>query len=120
MWDLKELVALTELGQAAPSTRGSRGRPGWPRLIERFGLAKPLIGRAGGYRPNPIALTFFCWPTVGVAGGETAPLRPAQRLGMPRQRSRARRASPARGSRHGGVPRSALDAPVFWARHVDI
>ncbi|GAB3058583.1 enoyl-CoA-hydratase DpgD [Micromonospora schwarzwaldensis] len=47
--DLKELVALTEQGQATPSTFGSRGKPGWPRLTERFGLAKPLIGRVDGY-----------------------------------------------------------------------
>ncbi|MEV4118606.1 enoyl-CoA-hydratase DpgD [Micromonospora sp. NPDC049645] len=47
--DLKELAALTELGQAAPSTFGSRGKPGWPRLTERFGLAKPLIARVDGY-----------------------------------------------------------------------
>ncbi|MGK5550573.1 enoyl-CoA-hydratase DpgD [Actinomadura kijaniata] len=47
--DLKELVARTGEGRAAPSTFGSRGKPGWPRLTERFGLAKPLIARVDGY-----------------------------------------------------------------------
>ncbi|MEU7572006.1 enoyl-CoA-hydratase DpgD [Micromonospora sp. NPDC049240] len=47
--DLKELVALTEQGRATPSTFGSRGKPGWPRLTERFGLAKPLVARVDGY-----------------------------------------------------------------------
>ncbi|GAA0941860.1 enoyl-CoA-hydratase DpgD [Actinocorallia libanotica] len=47
--DLKELVALTEAGRARPATFGSRGRPGWPRLTERFSLAKPLVAKVGGY-----------------------------------------------------------------------
>lgn len=32
-----------------PSTFGSRGQPGWPRLTERFGLSKPLVARVNGY-----------------------------------------------------------------------
>jgi crotonobetainyl-CoA hydratase/dehydration protein DpgD len=47
--DLKELVARTVAGQARPSTFGSRGGPGWPRLTERFALAKPMIARVNGY-----------------------------------------------------------------------
>jgi crotonobetainyl-CoA hydratase/dehydration protein DpgD len=47
--DLTELVARTEAGQAGPSTFGSRGKPGWPRLTERFDLAKPVIARVNGY-----------------------------------------------------------------------
>jgi dehydration protein DpgD len=46
--DLKELVARTRSG-AAPSTFGSRGAPGSPRLTERFALSKPLIARVNGY-----------------------------------------------------------------------
>jgi dehydration protein DpgD len=46
--DLKELVARTESG-AAPSSFGSNGGAGWPRLTERFGMAKPLIARVNGY-----------------------------------------------------------------------
>jgi len=47
--DLKELAARTADGQAPPSTFGSRGKPGWPRLTERFGLTKPLVARVRGY-----------------------------------------------------------------------
>jgi enoyl-CoA hydratase/carnithine racemase len=47
--DLKEAAALNEQPDAKPSTFGSRGRPGWPRLTERFDLAKPLIARVQGY-----------------------------------------------------------------------
>ncbi|MFF7635316.1 enoyl-CoA-hydratase DpgD [Kitasatospora sp. NPDC008050] len=47
--DLKELAARTANGTAAPSTFGSRGKPGWPRLTERFGLAKPVIARVNGH-----------------------------------------------------------------------
>ncbi|MDA3647914.1 enoyl-CoA hydratase-related protein [Saccharopolyspora indica] len=43
--DLKERVA----GGSAPSTFGSRGLPGWPRLTERFELSKPVIARVNGY-----------------------------------------------------------------------
>ncbi|MYV98430.1 enoyl-CoA-hydratase DpgD [Streptomyces sp. SID3343] len=47
--DLKELVARTENGSAPPSTFGSRGKPGWPRLTERFSLSKPIIAKVRGY-----------------------------------------------------------------------
>jgi len=46
--DLKELVERTRAG-VEPSTFGSRGQPGWPRLTERYGLTKPLIARVNGY-----------------------------------------------------------------------
>lgn len=46
--DLKELVRRIEEGTAT-STFGSRGKPGWPRLTERFSMAKPLIARVNGY-----------------------------------------------------------------------
>lgn len=47
--DLKELAARNAAGTAAPSSFGSRGKPGWPRLTERFSLAKPIIARVNGY-----------------------------------------------------------------------
>jgi crotonobetainyl-CoA hydratase/dehydration protein DpgD len=47
--DLKELTARIEAGTNAPSTFGSRGKPGWPRLTERFDLAKPVIARVNGH-----------------------------------------------------------------------
>ena len=46
--DLTERAWLTEQG-AAPTTFGSRGQPGWPRLTERFTLSKPVIARVHGY-----------------------------------------------------------------------
>ena len=47
--DLKELAARNRAGTAAPSTFGSEGKPGWPRLTERFNLAKPVIARVNGH-----------------------------------------------------------------------
>ncbi|WP_208544458.1 enoyl-CoA-hydratase DpgD [Saccharomonospora piscinae] len=46
--DLKELVARVDGGEC-PSSFGSRGKPGWPRLTERFDLSKPVIARVNGY-----------------------------------------------------------------------
>lgn len=46
--DLKELVARADAGSAEPSTFGSLGKPGWPRLTERFRLSKPIVGRVNG------------------------------------------------------------------------
>ncbi|MEV0943289.1 enoyl-CoA-hydratase DpgD [Micromonospora wenchangensis] len=47
--DLRELAQREAAGLAAPATFGSRGRPGWPRLTERFGLTKPLVAQVSGY-----------------------------------------------------------------------
>lgn len=47
--DLKELAARIEAGTAGRSTFGSRDLPGWPRLTERFQLAKPLVAKVRGY-----------------------------------------------------------------------
>ncbi|MEU0833187.1 enoyl-CoA-hydratase DpgD [Streptomyces sp. NPDC005969] len=46
--DLKERARLNAEG-APPTTFGSRGRPGWPRLTERFTLSKPVVARVNGY-----------------------------------------------------------------------
>ncbi|WP_285743096.1 enoyl-CoA-hydratase DpgD [Lentzea sp. NBRC 105346] len=46
--DLKELAERTNAGVATPSTFGSLGRAGWPRLTERFSLAKPIVGKVNG------------------------------------------------------------------------
>jgi enoyl-CoA hydratase/carnithine racemase len=46
--DLKERARLN--GEcAAPTTFGSRGLPGFPRLTERFGLCKPLVAQVRGW-----------------------------------------------------------------------
>lgn len=47
--DLKELAARNASGTAEPSSFGSRGKHGWPRLTERFSLAKPIVARINGY-----------------------------------------------------------------------
>lgn len=47
--DLKELAARDASATSEPSSFGSRGKPGWPRLTERFSLAKPVIARVNGY-----------------------------------------------------------------------
>lgn len=46
--DLRERAELDRRG-LPPSTFGSRGQPGWPRLTERFGLSKPVLARVHGY-----------------------------------------------------------------------
>ncbi|MFI5771483.1 enoyl-CoA-hydratase DpgD [Streptomyces sp. NPDC051658] len=47
--DLKELARRVEEGTAGTATFGSRGKPGWPRLTERFDLAKPVVAKVQGY-----------------------------------------------------------------------
>lgn len=46
--DLKERARLNS-DDAEPTTFGSRGQPGWPRLTERFTLTKPVMARVNGY-----------------------------------------------------------------------
>jgi crotonobetainyl-CoA hydratase/dehydration protein DpgD len=46
--DLKERVRHDQAG-TPPSSFGSQGQPGWPRLTERFDLSKPVIARVDGY-----------------------------------------------------------------------
>ncbi len=46
--DLRERAELNRHG-AQPTTFGSRGQPGWPRLTERFSFAKPVVARINGY-----------------------------------------------------------------------
>ncbi|MEV7996316.1 enoyl-CoA-hydratase DpgD [Streptomyces sp. NPDC086077] len=49
--DLTELVRRFDDGSpnATVSTFGSRGKPGFPRLTERFRLSKPIIAKVNGY-----------------------------------------------------------------------
>ncbi|MFI5916521.1 enoyl-CoA-hydratase DpgD [Dactylosporangium sp. NPDC051541] len=46
--DLHERAGLDRYG-AEPTTFGSRGQPGWPRLTERFGFSKPIVARVNGW-----------------------------------------------------------------------
>lgn len=47
--DLTELAGRERDGVPIPSTFGSRGKPGWPRLTERFDLTKPVLAKVRGY-----------------------------------------------------------------------
>jgi dehydration protein DpgD len=47
--DLTELADRIAQGTAGATTFGSRGKPGWPRLTERFDLAKPVVAKVRGY-----------------------------------------------------------------------
>ncbi|MCP3786635.1 enoyl-CoA hydratase-related protein [Micromonospora sp. A3M-1-15] len=46
--DLRERARLDADG-VPPSSFGSHGQPGWPRLTERFDLSKPVLARVDGY-----------------------------------------------------------------------
>ncbi|MEU9624629.1 MULTISPECIES: enoyl-CoA-hydratase DpgD [unclassified Streptomyces] len=47
--DLKEAADRVREGTASTATFGSRGKAGWPRLTERFDLAKPVVAKVQGY-----------------------------------------------------------------------
>ncbi|MET9507635.1 enoyl-CoA-hydratase DpgD [Streptomyces flavidovirens] len=47
--DLKELAHREQAGTATPASFGSRGKPGWPRLTERFDMVKPVVAEVRGY-----------------------------------------------------------------------
>jgi dehydration protein DpgD len=47
--DLKELARLHLTGKSTKSSFGSLGKPGWPRLTERFHRVKPIIAKVRGY-----------------------------------------------------------------------
>lgn len=47
--DLKDLAGRIRDGDTALSSFGSRGKPGWPRLTERFNLSKPIVAKVHGF-----------------------------------------------------------------------
>jgi dehydration protein DpgD len=78
--DLRERARLNRAG-AAPSTFGSRGQPGWPRLTERFGLSKPVIARVHGYAlGGGFELALAC--DIIVASEQAVFALPEARLGL--------------------------------------
>jgi enoyl-CoA hydratase/carnithine racemase len=77
--DLKELTRLN--GQAPPSTFGSRGQPGWPRLTERFSFAKPVVVRVNGYALGG-GLELALAGDIVVAAEHSVFALPEARLGM--------------------------------------
>jgi crotonobetainyl-CoA hydratase/dehydration protein DpgD len=79
--DLTELAERTADGTAEPATFGSRGGPGWPRLTERFELAKPVLARVDGYAlGGGFELALAC--DVIVASDRSSFGLPEARLGL--------------------------------------
>lgn len=79
--DLKELAARTRAGEAAPATFGSRGRPGFPRLTERFGMCKPVIAKVRGYAlGGGFELALAC--DIVVASSDATFALPEAKLGL--------------------------------------
>ncbi|HEX6344782.1 enoyl-CoA-hydratase DpgD [Umezawaea sp.] len=79
--DLRELADRDENGTARPSTFGSRGKPGWPRLTERFWLTKPVVARVDGYAlGGGFELALAC--DVVVASDRTTFGLPEAKLGL--------------------------------------
>jgi dehydration protein DpgD len=78
--DLHERARLTDEG-VPPSTFGSRGQPGWPRLTERFEMSKPVVARVNGYAfGGGFELALACDIIVAVDHAEFA--LPEVRLGL--------------------------------------
>lgn len=79
--DLKELAKHQREGTAVKSSFGSRGKPGWPRLTERFDRLKPLIAKVHGYAlGGGFELALAC--DVIVATEETTFALPEAQLGL--------------------------------------
>jgi len=79
--DLKELAAKHDRGAAGVSTFGSRGKPGWPRLTERFSRVKPIVCKVQGYAlGGGFELALAC--DVIVASADAQFGLPEARLGL--------------------------------------
>ncbi|GIH09754.1 enoyl-CoA hydratase [Rhizocola hellebori] len=78
--DLKERADL-DRQEPRQTTFGSRGLPGWPRLTERFDLAKPIIARVHGFAlGGGFELALAC--DVIVASQDAVFALPEARLGL--------------------------------------
>ncbi|NRQ31702.1 enoyl-CoA hydratase [Nonomuraea sp. NN258] len=78
--DLKERARLAEAGPL-PTTFGSRGRPGHPRLTDRFSLSKPVVARVHGYAlGGGFELVLAC--DIAVVSTEAVFALPEARLGL--------------------------------------
>jgi dehydration protein DpgD len=78
--DLKELVERTRSG-VNPSSFGSQGGPGSPRLTERHALKKPIIARVNGYAlGGGFELALAC--DIVIASEEASFALPEAKLGL--------------------------------------
>ena len=78
--DLRERARLNAAG-TTPTTFGSRGQPGWPRLTERFDLSKPVVARVDGYAlGGGFELALAC--DIIVASDRSVFALPEVRLGL--------------------------------------
>lgn len=78
--DLHERDRLNKKG-APPTTFGSRGQPGWPRLTERFSLSKPIVARVNGYAlGGGFELALAC--DIAIASEQALFALPEARLGL--------------------------------------
>jgi dehydration protein DpgD len=79
--DLGELTARVRAGTAEPSSFGSRGKPGWPRLTERFDLSKPVVAKVHGFAMGGgFELALAC--DIIIASTEAVFALPEARLGL--------------------------------------
>lgn len=79
--DLKETALKLRTGEWTASSIGSRNRPGWPRLTERFDLTKPIIAQVHGYAlGGGFELALAC--DIIIAGQSTVFCLPEARRGM--------------------------------------
>ncbi|MFE9425691.1 enoyl-CoA-hydratase DpgD [Kitasatospora sp. NPDC006697] len=79
--DLRELAGRIADGSNTPATFGSHGKPGYPRLTERFELAKPVIARVNGHAfGGGFELALAC--DVIVAADTATFALPEARLGL--------------------------------------
>ena len=78
--DLKELKQRQESG-CRPTSLGSEGLPGWPRLTERFNLSKPIVACVNGLAlGGGFELVLACDIALAASHAEFA--LPEARLGL--------------------------------------
>ncbi|HEY8978214.1 MAG TPA: enoyl-CoA-hydratase DpgD [Streptomyces sp.] len=79
--DLGELAARVREGTSGTATFGSRGKPGWPRLTERFALSKPVVAKVRGYAMGGgFELALAC--DLVIASDDAVFALPEARLGL--------------------------------------
>ncbi|MFI0982553.1 enoyl-CoA-hydratase DpgD [Streptomyces sp. NPDC021093] len=79
--DLKELAGRIREDSAGTATFGSRGKPGWPRLTERFELTKPVVAQVRGYAlGGGFELALAC--DIVIASTDATFALPEARLGL--------------------------------------